>query len=188
MSINASRPPTEVPAIFELHNHQLRAIIDRENKPLFVAKDACDYLDLGNVTNALAKVPKHHLTLIRLRSGGQIREMNAVDEPGLYWLISRSDKPKAIEFMDWIFSEVLPAIRKQGYYAVMPPTEIPQDHDLACSAFAFGMKIIEELSIPLKAWKKHLKDYARVIAATSKPYKVPASPRGTLPCGNGGEA
>lgn len=100
-------------------NLPVRVVLDENNMPWWVAKDVCDILSLENVTNAVARVPEHHLTLIRLMSGGQMREMKAVDEPGLYRLVLRSDKPQAEPFMEWVTSEVLPSIRKTGGY-VMP--------------------------------------------------------------------
>ena len=42
--------------------------------------------------------------------------MTCVNEPGLYKLVMRSDKPEAIAFQNWIASEVLPSIRKNGMY------------------------------------------------------------------------
>ncbi len=40
--------------------------------------------------------------------------LNVIDEPGLYRLILRSDKPAAKPFRKWVTSEVLPTIRKTG--------------------------------------------------------------------------
>jgi hypothetical protein len=51
----------------------------------------------------------------------QDRCINLVNEPGLYRLISRSDKPEAVRFQDWVFEEVLPSIRKTGSYSVRQP-------------------------------------------------------------------
>ena len=39
-----------------------------------------------------------------------------IKEPGLYALIFRSKLETAKVFQDWVFSEVLPSIRKYGYY------------------------------------------------------------------------
>lgn len=44
--------------------------------------------------------------------------MIIVNEPGLYKIIFRSDKPKAQKFADWVYCEVLPSIRKHGAYIV----------------------------------------------------------------------
>ena len=41
-----------------------------------------------------------------------------VSEPGLYKLIFKSRKEEAEAFQDWVFEEVLPAIRKTGRYAI----------------------------------------------------------------------
>jgi hypothetical protein len=39
-----------------------------------------------------------------------------IDEPGVYALVFRSKKPEAKAFQDWVYSEVLPSIRKTGSY------------------------------------------------------------------------
>jgi hypothetical protein len=40
-----------------------------------------------------------------------------INEPGLYRLIFKSRKPEAESFKTWVFTEVLPSIRKTGAYA-----------------------------------------------------------------------
>jgi prophage antirepressor-like protein len=47
---------------------------------------------------------------------GRLQEMNVVTEAGLYDLILQSRKPNALKFKHWISSEVLPSIRKNGFY------------------------------------------------------------------------
>lgn len=44
--------------------------------------------------------------------------MKIVNEPGLYRLVLRSDKPQAEPFMDWVTEDVLPSIRKTGSYSL----------------------------------------------------------------------
>lgn len=118
---------TTVPTIFNFNNFEIREITDAHGEPWFVVRDVCDFLGLDNVGMAIIKVPEHHLTSIRLMSGGQEREMKVVDEPGLYRLVLRSDKPEAEPFMEWVTSEVLPAIRKTGSFGA---AAIPPDHQL----------------------------------------------------------
>ncbi|MBA3005749.1 MAG: hypothetical protein FP810_03995 [Desulfocapsa sp.] len=96
----------------------VRMILDEHGVTWFVARDICDILGLENVTKALYGIPENHLTLLQVRSGGQNREMNAVDESGLYRLVLRSDKPQAEPFMEWVTSEILPSIRKTGSYTM----------------------------------------------------------------------
>lgn len=42
--------------------------------------------------------------------------MVAVNESGLYHLIFQSRKPEARKFRKWVTSEVLPSIRRKGFY------------------------------------------------------------------------
>ena len=44
--------------------------------------------------------------------------MLVVNEPGLYRLVFQSRKPEAEAFKTWVFTEVLPSIRKTGTYTV----------------------------------------------------------------------
>ena len=62
------------------------AVIDGE--PWFVAKDVCNVLEIQNVTQALGTLDPDELTYVKHRSGGQRREMNVVNESGLYALVS----------------------------------------------------------------------------------------------------
>ena len=41
-----------------------------------------------------------------------------IPEPDFYALVFRSTMPKAKEFQDWVFSEVLPTLRKTGYVSI----------------------------------------------------------------------
>jgi len=41
-----------------------------------------------------------------------------INEPGLYSLIFKSTKPQAQDFQDWVYEEVLTALRRRGSYAV----------------------------------------------------------------------
>ena len=45
----------------------------------------------------------------------------------MYRLIGRSDMPKAYDFQDWVYEEVLPSIRKTGNYALPGATPAAKD-------------------------------------------------------------
>ena len=79
----------------------------------------CDVLDLANITEALRSIDPVHLTSEILKSGGQMREMKIISEPGLYSLIFTSRKPEAKAFTRWIIREVLPSIRRTGGYGIL---------------------------------------------------------------------
>ncbi len=103
--------------LFEFERMAVRVVFIDGN-PWWVAKDVCDILSLGNVTEALRGLDEDELTSVILKSGGQSREMKVINEAGLYSLILRSRKPDAKRFKRWLTHELLPTIRKTGSYAL----------------------------------------------------------------------
>lgn len=97
--------------------------IEKDGEPWWVLKDVCDILNIANSSNISSRLDEDELTYIKCSSGGQIREMTAINESGLYNVIIRSDKPKAKPFRKWITSEVIPSIRKTGGYGVPQMTQ-----------------------------------------------------------------
>ena len=96
----------------------------RDDEPWFVAKDVCDILDIGNPTETLRNFPEDEILKL---SSTEVQDRNSwggassficVNEPGLYRLIFQSRKDEAEAFKRWVFHEVLPSIRREGYYAV----------------------------------------------------------------------
>lgn len=62
--------------------------------------------------------PTKHKGVILADTPSGAQHLSTVSEPGLYRLIARSEKPQAEVFMDWVFDEVLPTIRKTGGYTI----------------------------------------------------------------------
>ena len=100
-------------------------------EPWFVAADACIALDIGNTTQALARLDADEQALISIEGLSRGNDMvNIVNESGLYSLILGSRKPSAKKFKKWVTSEVLPSIRKTGGYslpAAQPSVALPHD-------------------------------------------------------------
>ena len=89
-------------------------IVMREGDPWFVAADVCRALEHSNVTIALERLDDDEKAKFNLGlSGG---DTNVVNEPGLYSLVLGSRKPEAKAFKRWITHEVIPSIRKHGFY------------------------------------------------------------------------
>lgn len=89
------------------------------DEPYFVGKDIAEILGYTNPSKALAdhvdeddKLNNESLSSLGQR-GGWI-----INESGLYSLILSSKMPNAKKFKRWVTSEVLPAIRKHGIYAI----------------------------------------------------------------------
>ena len=130
--------------LFENPLFKVRVIM-RLGDPWFVAKDACDCLEIADVSQAcknldddekqvVARSPE--LSLL-FRESSNAPTMTLISESGLYTLIMRSNKPEAKVFRKWVTSEVLPSIRKTGSYSVSQPTlAIPKTLPEALRAYA----------------------------------------------------
>lgn len=105
--------------IFNYGEHAVRTV-EIDGEPWFVLRDVCDVLNIGNTSDVARRLEEDEkgVDLIDTPSGTQ--KMTVVNEPGLYNVILRSDKPEARDFKRWVTHEVLPAIRKTGGYAVQP--------------------------------------------------------------------
>lgn len=105
--------------IYQFKKNPVRIIRDAQNELWWIAKDVCDVLGLLNITEATRSIDNHDLSKTEVTDQGGIkRHMIIVNEPGLYQLILRSNKPEAKEFQYWVTHEVLPSIRKTGSYSV----------------------------------------------------------------------
>lgn len=83
----------------------------------FVAKDVCDALGHSNSRKAISdNVYVEDRADVTISDGSQNRSMTIINESGLYSLIMKSRLEIAKTFQRWVTSEVLPAIRRQGYY------------------------------------------------------------------------
>ena len=119
--------------IFENAEFGQVRIINIDNEPWFVGKDVAIALGYKDTSDALKKhVEDDDKLTRRFTDSGQNREMYIISESGLYALIFGSKLESAKRFKHWVTSEVLPAIRKHGVYAV---DELLNDPDMAIKAF-----------------------------------------------------
>lgn len=88
----------------------------RSGEPWFVARDVCAVLGLSNGRMSVARLDEDEKGVSQIDTPGGPQQMAIVNEPGLYELIVRSDKPAAKSFRRWVTHDVLPAIRKTGGY------------------------------------------------------------------------
>lgn len=96
----------------------IRALRGDDGEPMFVAKDVCTALGLGNSRQALSRLDEDEKGVISTDTPGGEQKMQAVNEAGLYVLVLGSKKPEAKAFKRWVTHEVLPAIRRDGGYMV----------------------------------------------------------------------
>lgn len=97
-------------------------------EPWFVARDVATCLNYSNTRDAVAK---------HVDSEDKNTNKVVINESGVYSLILSSKKPEAKEFKRWVTSEVLPTIRKYGFYASDDVLErFLNDPDMAVGAFS----------------------------------------------------
>ena len=106
--------------IFEHESFGQIRVIDRDGEPWFVAADVCKSLEIADTWNALQRLDDDEKGTYSISTPGGSQEMSIINEPGLYSLVLGSRKPEAKTFKRWITHEVLPSIRQNGYYALMP--------------------------------------------------------------------
>lgn len=94
------------------------AVVNGE--PWFCLKDACDILELKQPSKVKERLNEKGVLSIHTLTKGGKQALLYVDEPNLYKAIMQSRKKEAEVFSDWIFYEVIPAIRKHGYYSNIP--------------------------------------------------------------------
>ena len=100
---------------FSYGSNEVRTVM-LNGEPWFCLVDVCRVLDLSSPHKVAERLEPDELTGIKVRSGGQTREMTFINESGLYAVILRSDKPEAKPFRKWVTAEVLPTIRQKGGY------------------------------------------------------------------------
>ena len=132
---------------FNYESQQIRVLQDERGEPWWIASDVCEIIGLSNTTEALRNLDNDEKSTLRISEGGP--ERNIINEPGLYSLIIRSNKPEAKKFKRWITHEVLPSIRKNGRYEIQGLSE----YDLIIKS-AQELKKIDERLTSLEA-KSH---------------------------------
>jgi len=111
---------------FTFEQHPLTLFMER-GEPLWVLSELCEILGLPNVSQVAARLPDEEKSYITLTDviGRGTRKRVVVTESGFYRVLFRSDKEEARKFQSWVFTEVLPQIRKTGKYSVEASLEDP---------------------------------------------------------------
>lgn len=104
---------------------QLRYLTTEDGEIYFAAVDVCKILGIKNVAQAVSRLDEDEYHMFNIGYSGSRGKPNLifVNEPGLYRLIFKSRKKTAKEFQRWVYHEVLPSIRKYGYYNIVKPEE-----------------------------------------------------------------
>lgn len=143
-----------------------------DNEPWLVSKDVTEVLGYQNgsrdINVHVSEEDRKTLTAQNYQNGTfeiPNRGLTIINESGLYALIFGSKLESAKRFKHWVTSEVLPAIRKHGVYAV---DELLENPDMAIKAFT-ALKEEREKNRLLQADNERMKPkeiFADAVAAS----------------------
>jgi hypothetical protein len=102
-------------------NDPVRVLPDNTDRPLFVASDVAKALGYKRPSDAYKQHCKGTVKHRTLQTAGGKQKLRVIHEPDVYRLIFGSKLKSAVQFQDWVFDEVLPAIRKTGKYEKPDP-------------------------------------------------------------------
>ncbi|MFK4051217.1 Bro-N domain-containing protein [Acinetobacter venetianus] len=102
---------------FDFKSSSVRIVLDGKGEPLFCLADVCKALVMQRANPSRFSLnPKGvHSLCTPTTSGNQF--ITFISEENLYRIVFRSTKPEALNFQNWVFSEVLPSLRKTGTYS-----------------------------------------------------------------------
>lgn len=105
------------PLITHFNNQGVRILFDTTGEPLFCQADVCSILSVNRTSRLLRELDPKGVADCHILTKGGIQKVKFINEPNLYRIIFRSNKPEALSFQNWVFAEVLPSIRKTGSYS-----------------------------------------------------------------------
>lgn len=103
--------------------------------PLFCAADVCPLLGYDSAAPALRRLDQDEQEMVCVDGPSGRKNAVFVTESGLFTLILGSKKPEAKAFKKWVTSEVLPAIRRKGYYSALEAEQEKQTERLLAECF-----------------------------------------------------
>lgn len=110
------------PFEFPFTGAQVRAVLI-DGEPWFVAADVCAILGYGHSGSALRMLRDRQKGEHPMHTPGGLQNLKIINEPGLYRLVMRSNRPDAEAFQDWVTDVVLPEIRRTGSYGAPVPQQ-----------------------------------------------------------------
>ena len=116
--------------------------ITKDNEPMFCLADVCKALEISNVGNVKQRLSEKGIHTADTPTKGGLQKMIFINEANLYKTIFQSRKDSAERFTEWVTSEVLPSIRKNGGY--IAGQETLSDEELLSKALMVAQRKIDE--------------------------------------------
>ena len=118
--------------IININGNKVLVLTDKDNKIWFSVRQILSILNYKNVRQEIQRieVEKQEILLLselmkNINENNKVKyttyiqpHMKMVSESGLYMILDKSKKPKALELKRIIYTDILPSIRKTGEYSV----------------------------------------------------------------------
>lgn len=100
--------------------------VEIDGEVWFVASDIAKTLGYKRPNDAVRQHCKSKGTVKhRIANDNAVNEMILINEPNVYRLVIKSKLPSAEKFEEWLFEEVVPSIRKKGFYGKIDRAQVP---------------------------------------------------------------
>jgi hypothetical protein len=148
--------------------------VGTSDAPEWVAADVCKILEIENVSDTLTVFEDDEKGIATIDTLGGEQKVLTVMESGLYKLIFKSRKPVAKKFQKWVFSEVLPSLRKTGTYSIQgesltkPFFPVLQERRDRLEIIQLGMDLLSQLGGIDERTEVQLKGLVRDIVLADK--------------------
>lgn len=155
--------------IFTYEGMPLRTV-EKDGEIWWVLKDVCGVLGIVKTDRVAARLDDDEkgAHLVSTPSGNQ--NMTIVNEPGLYSVILRSDKPEAKNFKRWVTHEVLPSIRRTGSYSLAQAQPMTPAQLLAAQA-----QVLVEMEQRMDQMQAHAAALESKVDTAMKAFSRPAA-------------
>lgn len=114
------------------------------NEPYLCLVDLCKILEIKNPRDCKTRLNQDGVVITdAIDTIGRRQEITFINESNLYKIIFQSRKPEAEKFTEWVTSEVLPSIRKNGGY-IQEQEELSDDELISKALLVANRKIAEK--------------------------------------------
>ena len=145
---------------FIFDNDNINIDFDANGFAWFRAPEIARVLEYRDAYNMCRMLPDNEKGTHKVSTLGGIQEMTIISESGLYRCIFNSRSPKAIEFQNKVFNEVLPCIRQYGAF-IDESTRIALNNN---------PNLVHELTSQIEHMKT-LKPMCHIIDTTRYPFR-----------------
>lgn len=113
--------PSPLQNAFLFNESEIRTAVDDNGEVWLCAKDVFESLDITwkGASGSLKNTPEKWQGVCYLQTPGGTQEAIFLSEAAVYQTAFTSRKPEAVQFANWVCEEVLPSIRKQGFYGTI---------------------------------------------------------------------